>query len=83
MDVALARAVMQKNAYLPFRDMVLFDRQLDIASLLPAFKSACSFSGMLTASGGRVSVPWWSPIPVSIDDPACMQFRCFQLLEFL
>jgi hypothetical protein len=54
MDVALARASMQRNAYEQFRDMVLFDRQLDISSMLPAFKAACGFQGLAAAaaSGG-------------------------------
>lgn len=50
MEVALARATLQKNAYLPYRDMVVFDRQLDIDSMLPAFKAACSFSGLLAGA---------------------------------
>jgi hypothetical protein len=54
MDVALARANMQKNAYEQFKDMMLFDRQLDLASLSPAFKAACGFKGLAAAaaSGG-------------------------------
>lgn len=57
MEVALARANMQKTAYAPFRDMAVFDRELDLASLAPAFKSACGFRGLAAAaaSGGTLA----------------------------
>lgn len=59
MDVALARANMQKNAYEQFKDMMLFDRQLDLASLPPAFKAACGFKGLAAAAAaGGACLPW-------------------------
>lgn len=52
MEVALARAAMQKDGYLQYRDMVLFDRQLDIANLAPAFKAACNFEALVAKAEG-------------------------------
>ncbi|WIA13579.1 hypothetical protein OEZ85_007146 [Tetradesmus obliquus] len=57
MDVALARANMQKNAYEQFKDMMLFDRQLDLASLSPAFKAACGFKGLAAAAAAGEFAP--------------------------
>lgn len=52
MEVVLARANLQKTAYLQYRDMVLFDRQLNLSSLGPAFKATCGLAAAIAATGG-------------------------------
>eukprot|EP00879_Flechtneria_rotunda_P011573 GHRR01012088.1.p1 GENE.GHRR01012088.1~~GHRR01012088.1.p1 ORF type:complete len:1024 (+),score=420.33 GHRR01012088.1:512-3583(+) len=58
-DVAFARASLQKTGYLPYRDMVVFDHQLNLASLVPAFKASCSLTGITAAAiaAGELAPP--------------------------
>lgn len=44
LEVALTRATQQRSAYEPYRDMARFDHQLDLASLVPAYKATCALA---------------------------------------
>jgi hypothetical protein len=58
MEVSVARVNMQKNAYLQYRDMALFDRQLDLEDLAPAFKETCGLHAAVAALLDKVPGGW-------------------------